>query len=371
MPFTTEAFVLEQVNSDFKLETVELDDPQDEEVLVEVVACGLCHTDLLIANGAFPSPFPNIVGHEGSGKVIKVGKSVTRVKEGDSVLLSFSYDQKCKTCKAGHPAACKTWTELNFGRIRPDGSNTSATLNGKRIHGTFFGQSTFGKHALVVESSVTKVPDDTDLVLMSPLGCGMQTGSGAVLNVLKPENPSESSIVVFGAGAVGMAAVFGAAYAKIKTIIVVDIVENRLELAKTLGATHSINGKSSDVVKQIQDLTDGGCDYVVEATGAAPCIKAGWEALGPFGKMVQLGTPGPGPTNNIPIHEAVCLTKTYYGVSEGDSNPPEYIPKLVHMYKEGKFPLDKISKVYSYKDMEEAIHAMHDGTVIKPIIQFK
>lgn len=187
--------------------------------------------DLLIANGAFPSPFPNMVGHEGSGKVIRVGKAVTRVKEGDSVLLSFSYDQKCKICRAGHPAACKVscssrqdcieplhpgtcsillhmcllllafqnWTELNFGRLRPDGSNTSAALNGKRIHGTFFGQSTFAKHALVVESSVTKVPDDTDLVLMSPLGelhessreielkcffpgCGMQTGSGAVLN---------------------------------------------------------------------------------------------------------------------------------------------------------------------------------------------
>jgi len=321
-----------------------------------------------------------VAGHEGSGIVLKVGSEVTRVQEGDSVLLSFSYCQNCKVCKNGHPASCKTWTALNFGRLRPDGSDTSATLDGKRIHGTFFGQSAFAKHALVVESSVTKVPSDTDLVMLSPLGCGMQTGSGAVLNVLKPESPKESSLVVFGAGAVGMAAVFAAAYVGIKTIVIVDLLDSRLELAKSLGATHSINGKDKDILEQLSALTDGGADYSIDATGAAPCIKNAWECLGPFGKMVQLGTPGPGPTANIPIHDAVCLSRTYHGCCEGDSNPPIFIERLAKMVKDGHFPIEKISRVYklpvggdaqeAQKVFEEAVHAMHTGEVIKPIIQF-
>ena len=212
-----------------------------------------------------------------------------------SVLLSFQYCEKCRICKNGHPASCKTWTALNFGRLRADGSDTNATSDGKRIHGTFFGQSAFAKHALVVESSITKVPDDTDLVLMSPLGCAMQTGSGAVLNgqqlsdlvrlqltssaftVLKPDKPQEASIVIFGAGAVGFAALFAAAAIKIKTIIMIDLLDNRLELAKTLGATHTIPGKASDILEQISKLTDGGADYSIDATGAAPCIKNAWE----------------------------------------------------------------------------------------------
>jgi len=205
---------------------------------------------------------------------------------------------------------------------------------------------------------------------MSPLGCAMQTGSGAVLNVLKPDKPQEASIVIFGAGAVGFAALFAAAAIKIKTIIMIDLLDNRLELAKTLGATHTIPGKASDILEQISKLTDGGADYSIDATGAAPCIKNAWECLAPFGKMVQLGTPGPGPTANLGIHDAVCLSKTYYGLCEGDSNPPEYIPKLVQMYKDGKFPIDKISKVFSYKQFDDAVHAMHDGSVIKPIIKF-
>jgi len=370
MGFKTEAFLLDAVNADFKLETIELDDPQDNEAIVEIVSCGLCHTDLLVQNGAFPSAFPNTTGHEGSGKVIKVGKGVTRVREGDSVLLSFSYCQTCKICKMGSPASCKDWTALNFGRLRPDGSDTNANHNGRRIHGTFFGQSAFAKHALVVESSMVKVPSDTDLVLLSPLGCGMQTGSGAILNLLKPQAPEHSSVVIFGAGAVGMSAVFAAAAIKIKTIIIVDLVDDRLELAKSLGATHSFNGKESELLKKIMDLTEGGADYTIEATGAAPCIKTAWDCLAPCGKMVQLGTPGPGPTANLGIHDAVCLSKTYYGLCEGASNPPEYIPKLVQMHKDGKFPIEKISKVYSFEQFDEAVHAMHDGSVIKPIMKF-
>lgn len=126
---------------------------------------------------------------------------------------------------------------------------------------------------------------------------------------------------------------------------------------------------STDIAKKLAEIT-GGADYVVECTGAAPCIKTGWECLGSRGAYAGCGTPGPGPTANIGIHDAILLTKKYHGVCEGDSNPPEFVPKLVQLYKDGKFPVDKISKVYDYKELGKAIHDMHDGSVIKPIIVF-
>lgn len=206
--------------------------------------------------------------------------------------------------------------------------------------------------------------------------------------MLKPESPEDSSLVVFGAGAVGMAAVFAAVAIKMQKIIVVDLVDDRLALAKSLGATNTINGrdpgksvsirssidadlKLADILKKITDLTGGGSDYAIEATGAAPCIKTAWAGLAPCGKMVQLGTPGPGPTADLGIHDAVCLSKSYMALCEGDSNPPEYVPKLVQMHKDGKFPIEKISKVYDYKNFDDAVHAMHSGEIIKPIIRFK
>lgn len=369
MPFQTEAFVIAEKNAPFVLEKIELDDPLDDEVLVEIVACGLCHTDLLVASGHLPSPYPCTLGHEGAGRVIKAGKGVTRTKVGDEVLLSFSYCQTCKTCDAGHPAGCRSWRELNFGRTRSDGSNLNATLSDKRIHGTFFGQSALAKHALVVESSCTVVPKGSDLVQLSPLGCGMQTGAGAVMNALNPARPERSTIVVFGSGAVGMAAIFAAAAIGMQTIIAVDLQDSRLEIAKAMGATHGINGRS-DVLAKIKEICNGPCDYSIDATGAAPCIKAAWECLGSCGKMVQLGDPGPGNSLPIGIHDTIVMSKQYIGLAEGDSNPPEFIPKLIKLYEEGKFPLNKISKTFHYSKLEDAIHAMHDGSVIKPIITF-
>ena len=190
------------------------------------------------------------------------------------------------------------------------------------------------------------------------------------ITVLKPDSPQDSSIAIFGAGAVGMAALFGATVAGIRTIIMIDLLEDRLTLARSLGATHTVNGKDPELVKKITDLSDGGVDYVVEATGAAPCIKAGYECMQNYGRYVQLGTPGPPHTNPVPIHDSVCASKSVIGCCEGQSNPPVYILELVKLYKEGRFPVDKISKRFSYKQFDDAVHAMHDGSVIKPVVVF-
>ncbi|KAI5476694.1 zinc-binding alcohol dehydrogenase [Pseudohyphozyma bogoriensis] len=356
----TQALVLDAVKAPFVLKDINLEDPQDDEVLVKIVASGLCHTDIAIQLGQFPSAFPSIAGHEGSGTVVSVGKAVTRVAAGDSVLLSFAYCQSCHYCKAGHPSGCDEWIGRNFGRVRNAavGAKACATDGeGKDVLGSFFGQSAFARHALVSESSVVKVPSSSDLVMLSPLGCGLQTGAGAVFNILKPS--TSSSIVVFGLGAVGSAAVFAAAALGVKTIIVVDLVETRLKFAKEHGATHAFKGADVELLQKIKEVTDGlGAEYAVEATGATRVLRTAWEAVRNYGTVCSVGTPGPGIAPPFEIHENLLATKTYVGVTEGDSNPPEFIPKLIKLYEEGKFPVDKIAKTFKVEEFEDALHAI-------------
>ncbi|GAA5919696.1 hypothetical protein JCM1841_005237 [Sporobolomyces salmonicolor] len=369
----TQAYVLAEKDAPFKLEEVELAEPEVNEVLVKITACGLCHTDLGIQNGGLPSPYPNVAGHEGSGKVLKVGSAVTRVKEGDSVLLSFAHCLDCGPCKIGYPAACEQFGAVNFGRQRNAQIGSKPGIKGAKgeeIFGAFFGQSAFAQHAVVVETSVVKVPSDADLVMLAPLGCGLQTGAGAVLNFLKP--PKESSISIIGVGAVGCAALFAAVYLGIKTIVVVDLVDKRLELAKSFGATHTFNAKDPEIVKKIKALTpyNMGTEYSVECTGNKAAIMTAWEALANRGHLVSCGTPGPGNPLPFGIFENLLASKTYTGLTEGASNPPEFLPLLIKLYNEGHFPVDKISKTFAMDKLDDACHAMHTGETIKPIIVF-
>ncbi|KAL8290412.1 hypothetical protein RQP46_002670 [Phenoliferia psychrophenolica] len=359
MGFKTQAFVLAEKDAPFVLQDVELDDPEPNEVLVKIVACGLCHTDLAIQNGAFPSPFPTVVGHEGSGTVVSVGSAVTRVQPGDSVLLSFSYCNECASCKTEHPAGCEKFGEVNFGRVRNANVGNKAGVKGSKgeaIFGAFFGQSAFAKHALVVENSIVKVPAGTDLVMLAPLGCGLQTGAGSVMNLLKPT--PKDSIAVYGLGAVGMGAIFAAKALGLTTIVAVDIVPSRLALALSLGATHAINGMDKDQVEQIKALTpyNAGTTFAVEATGNVRVLKTAHTALANRGHLVSCGTPGPGHAIPFEIHDNLLASK--------------FIPELIKMFNAGKFAVDKISKTYSMADFDHAVHDMHTGETIKPIIVF-
>ncbi|GAA5860194.1 hypothetical protein JCM5353_004257 [Sporobolomyces roseus] len=289
----TKAYVLQEKDAPFVLTDVELAEPESNEVLVKIVACGLCHTDLCIQSGAFPSPFPNVTGHEGSGKVVKIGSAVTRVKEGDSVLLSFNYCSNCGPCKMNEPSACENFGAVNFGRQRNEEIGSKAGVKnskGEEIYGAFFGQSAFAQHAVVVENSVVKVPADTDLFMLSPLGCGLQTGAGALFNLLKPAK--SSSVSIFGLGAVGMGALFAAKYLGVETIVVVDLVEEKLDLAKELGATHSVNAKDPEIVKKIKEMTqyNSGARYSVECSGNTKALLCAWESLANKGHLVRLAS---------------------------------------------------------------------------------
>ncbi|ENH96069.1 benzyl alcohol dehydrogenase [Gracilibacillus halophilus YIM-C55.5] len=280
----------------FEIEEVDLQEPKANEVLVKVVASGICHTDLIVRDQHVPGHLPAVLGHEGSGVVEKVGENVTEVEPGDHVGLSFSSCGKCESCRRGAPYACVNMFELNFGGNLNDGTKR-LSKDGQEL-GTFFGQSSFSTYAVAHERNVVKVDSDIDLNIVGPLGCGIQTGSGAVLEYLQPE--VDSSITIFGCGTVGLSAVMAAKLTGASHIIAVDLQENRLELAQELGATDIINGNEANVVETIRDITDGGVNYGVDTTGAPPVFKQALHSLGVLGHLVVVGATG---ETDIRVHD--------------------------------------------------------------------
>lgn len=262
--------------------------------------------------------------YAGAGKVLATGPAVTNCASGDLVLLSFSHCETCPQCVIGHPAYCHSFNDRNFGGSRADGTHSTSTApGGKPVFSTFFGQSSFAKHALVHRSSVVRVPAGTDLNLFAPLGCGMQTGAGAILNTLNVKEGS--TVVVFGVGGVGMPAVMAAGLIrKAKIVIAVDLQQSRLDLAKELGATHGILGSDKDVVEQIRALCPPtGVDFAVDCTGVPAVVRTMIDALGIRGRAATVGAPGPGKCAQIEIMPHLTFGKEYVGCSEGDSLPAE------------------------------------------------
>ena len=355
------------VNEPFSLEEVDLAAPKDDEILVKIVACGVCHTDEAAKTQAIPVPLPAVLGHEGSGIVQAVGKNVREFQPGDRVGISFGFCGQCRNCRSAHQHACENFNAINFGGVMPDGT-TRLSKDGKSI-ATFFGQSSFAQYAVVNAASAVKVPcDDIDLRLIAPLGCGIQTGAGAVLNRLRPE--FGSSIAVFGCGTVGMSAIMAAKIAGCEKIIAVGGNATSLELAKELGATHAINRKEEkDIVGRIHEITDGGCDYAIDTSGNADFVKKMLASVGFMGKGVILGATGD-VTFNIQ-QELMGDFKSLLGVIEGDAIPKLFIPKLLAYYKQGRFPIDKLIKFYPFEKINEALAESHSGKCIKAVVRME
>ncbi|KIW44007.1 uncharacterized protein PV06_05051 [Exophiala oligosperma] len=372
-PLHTEALVVDRPKADFVMTPILLNDMRDDELLIKMKYTGICHTDIVLQQGLLPMvDFPAIFGHEGAGEVLAIGPGVTNkdLKVGDSVLLSFNVCGECRQCRTGHPAFCHHHPQINHNAIRRDQSTPAATYNGgTTIRSQYFGHSSFSRISVVAERSVVKCPQREILPSFAPLGCGFQTGAGTVLNVLKPSE--EDSLAVFGLGAVGLAALMAAKYLGTKHIIAVDLVPEKLNMAKDFGATTVINPKDvSDVVQTIKDLTDGGVNFAIECTGVVAVMEQCIEALGPCGTAAGVGVPPVGKKVQIDPLKFLLENKRYVGVIEGDSVPPEFIPKLVKMQQEGNFPIDKMCKVYDIGDFDIAIADLKVGKVIKPIIKF-
>jgi aryl-alcohol dehydrogenase len=358
-----QAYVAE--NEQVSLKEVQLKDIDADEIIVKVVGTGLCHTDLNVLHSATPTPMPIVLGHEGAGIVEKVGSGVTGFEKGDHVVISFNYCGKCTNCLHGVPSACENFFQDNFGTSME--LSESKIADGDRKVSNLFGQSSLATYCVSNVRNTVKIEDkDVDLALLGPLACGLQTGAGTILNKLKPG--VNESVVIFGCGSVGLSAVMGAKLTNCQTIIAVDVHEERLDLAKELGATHVVNGRERDAVQAIQEITNGGAHYAIESSGVAPVVLQAIRSVRALGTIAVVGASG-----NLEFHihdELIPMNKTLVGVVEGQSVPKLFIPELIAYFKEGKFPFDKLVQKYEMTELEQAIRDMESGETIKPIILF-
>jgi aryl-alcohol dehydrogenase len=364
---TITAAVVREHKGPLTIEELELDDIRDDEVRVRIVATGVCHTDAIVRDGIYPTPLPAVLGHEGAGVVEAVGKAVTTVQPGDKVLLSAAYCGHCKECRAGRGAYCENLFAQDFGGRRTDGTTALTGKDGEAVSSHFFGQSAFGTYANVAETSIIPVPGDTPLEVLAPLGCGIQTGAGSVLNELRP--PAGSSYAVTGAGAVGLASVMAAVVAGCTTIIAVDVHDNRLELAKELGATHTINSRTGDLTELLLQATGGrGVDYVLDTTAIPAVLQGAAGALAIRGTLALVGAAAPGTT--VPFEIGASLVKgwTFKTIIQGSSVPQVFLPRLVELFQQGRFPVDKLIKHYPLTQINEAFEASESGAVVKPVV---
>ena len=349
----------------FQIEEIELEDPRSNEILVRIAGTGLCHTDLLFKDH-MPIPMPAVYGHEGAGVVEKVGENISTVKAGDHVALSYNSCGKCNNCLNGMPFYCLDFVRLNYGGAQGDG-RMPLTKDGAPLYGSFFGQSSFASHSLVNERNTVKVPEDIPLEILGPLGCGFLTGAGTVINALRVK--TGSSIAIFGTGAVGMSAIMGAKVAGCTIIVGVDINQSRLELARELGATHTINSAEENPVGKIQAITGTGVNNSIETTAVPAVYRQALESLDPTGECVLLGAPPIGTEVTFDMQSFLTGRRTR-GVIEGDSIPQKFIPEMIELYRQGSFPFDKLIKTYAMEDINQAVEDSVNGVTIKPVIRF-
>ncbi|KAF5007535.1 hypothetical protein FDECE_6126 [Fusarium decemcellulare] len=365
----TKALVLNEINGPFSIGQVRVDKIRDDEALIEIHATGLCHTDLSCANGTLPASAPAVLGHEGGGVVKEVGSAIKDLTPGDKVLLSFSHCSTCEQCVSGHPAYCYSFVPLNFGGGRPDGTKTFSFGgdDGKAVHSSFFGQSSFARHTIAHRSSIVKVPADTDLALFAPLGCGLQTGAGAILNTLDVQEGK--TVAVFGVGSVGMSALMAAKMRGAKEIIAIDLQQSRLDLAKKLGATKTILGDDPELISKIQQISPpNGVHYAVDCTGVPAVIEKMVDCLGTRGKAATVGAPTPGKRAGIDVFAQLINGRQYVGCCEGDSIPAKIIPFLMDQHAKGNYPIEDIIKFYDMNDFEQAIKDTKNGTALKAVL---
>jgi aryl-alcohol dehydrogenase len=351
------------------LEELRLDEIRDDEVRVRMVASGICHADALTRDGVYPTPQPAVLGHEGAGIVEETGRAVTRVRRGDRVVLSAAYCTHCAECLAGNTAYCENLFTEDFGGRRRDGSTALSTQDGSAVSSHFFGQSSFSTYANVVESSVVPVSESAPLEILAPLGCGMQTGAGAVLNELRPH--VGASFAVTGAGAVGLAAVMAARAAGCGTVIAVDLHDSRLELAEELGATHTVNSQGSDVPAELTRITGGkGVNYILDTTAAPAVLGALPRALSVKGVLALVGSAASGTEVAFEIGASLPKGWTFKTIIQGGAVPQLFVPRMVDLWAQGRFPFDKLIKHYAFADINAAFADSASGVTVKPVIVF-
>jgi NDMA-dependent alcohol dehydrogenase len=361
------AAVLREQKKPLSIEEIVLAGPGVGEVLVKVKAVGICHSDFHPIKGDMPVPLPIILGHEGAGIVEDTGPGVTRVKKGDHIVMAVLPScGKCTPCIIGRPYNCETVWPIMFNGTMLDGTRRLKDKDGNEIN-HFFCQSSFAEYCVISEGSAVKIDPDISLDKVAVLGCGATTGIGAVLNTAGVE--AGAKVAIFGCGGVGLSSVMAAKLAGASKIIAIDIRDNKLEMAKDFGATHTINSAQENPVEKIQELTaGGGADYSFEAIGNADIITQAFDATRPGGMTIIVGAPPVGARVNIDPW-AFLMEKVLTGSAAGSLRAQVDIPRYIELFKAGKLPLDKlVSKTFPLDRVNEAFEAMEKGEVARGIL---
>jgi aryl-alcohol dehydrogenase len=361
------AAITEAEGSPFTLAELELGDLQDDEVMVDVSAAGICHTDLICRDQWIPVPLPAVLGHEGAGVVRAVGAAVTKVAVGERVGMTFDSCGVCPCCRSGKPSYCHHFFEHNFAASRPADGTTVLSRGGEVVHSHFFGQSSFATAAVARERNVVSIESHIPLDIAAPFGCGIQTGAGAVLNTLRV--PAGASLAVFGTGAVGISAVLAAVIAGASTIIGIDLNPRRLELARELGATHVIDAGSMDAVEEIMRVTGHGVDFSLDTTGVPAVVRSCVDCLAALGTAGIIGGSRLGTEIHLDVNAILTGGRIVRGVVEGDSVPELFLPTLIRFWEQGRFPVERLMAFYDFDAIEEAAQDAEAGRTIKPVLR--
>ena len=341
---------------------LEQDEPRAGEIRVRIVATGICQTDQHAHDGR-QAPHPLVLGHEGAGVVERLGEGVSGFAPGDHVVLSGSSCGACPSCAADLPSYCDTAMLRVFGGGRMDRS-VALSAGAEPIHSHFFGQSSFASHAIVPERTAVKVPGDVPLAKLGPLGCGILTGAGTVLNSLSLQ-PGQS-LAVFGTGGVGLSAVMAARLAGAARIVAVDMSEERLELARELGATDCLRGDEENLVGKLRAITGRGVDASVNTTTAPAVFDAALDCLAMRGTAAFVTAPrGQWEPNMFAM---LSGGRSLKGVLGGDADPRQFIPLLVEHWREGRFPFDRLLSFYPFAEIGRAFDDVLSGKAVKPVL---
>lgn len=371
MSIQIRAGVVEEVGAPFTYTDLKIDAPGPGEILVRIVASGVCHTDASTRSGDMPLPLPCVLGHEGAGIVEAVGPGVTSPAVGDHVVLGWPFCGECKHCREGEPRYCLSIAPALVSGMRFTGENAGTSgyrrLDGSPVSGHFFGQSSFATHSLATASQAVVIPDDVPLEIAGPLACGIATGAGAVLNTARPQ--VGDSIVVYGVGAVGLAAIMAAKNTPATTIVAVDVHDSRLDLARRYGATHVVNaGSTADVVAAVQEIVGGTADYALDCTGAIKVVEQAIDTVGMLGTAILIGGASAGASFTAD-HFRTLFGKRIVGTLGGSGRSQRLIPALLALWRQGRFPFDELVEIFDFEDIEGALKASHHGDVIKPVVK--
>ncbi|WP_225204935.1 NAD(P)-dependent alcohol dehydrogenase [Novosphingobium huizhouense] len=367
---TATAAVARGANADFTIEQIDVAAPGPGEVRVRIAGVGLCHTDLVFRDQVETFAKPAILGHEGAGVIEALGEGVEGLAAGDAVMLGFSSCGGCPRCAEHLPSYCNLFVPLNYAGMRLEDGSTAYAKGEERMSSHFFGQSSFSSLAVTRARNVVKVPEGVTVPLeyLGTLGCGFQTGAGAVLRSMdcKPG----SSLIVFGGGPVGLSAVMAGVIRECSTVILVEPVEARRKIAQEFGATHVIDpGAVDDLGAAIRAILPLGVDAALDTTGVVPVIEAGLASLAPHGIIGLVGVPhDPGAAISVNITALMTPGLRVIGIIEGDSEPQDFIPELLAYHAQGKFPFDKLIKTFPLDQINEAIAAQARGECIKVVL---